>query len=185
MNKNMLCALVVVLVSLFAFSALCAESPESKTFFTKVNIWYERPIKILSTNYHRGAILPVGSKVMIISLGDGKIRFNEEKTQTLFTIYHVPKYTNVSIRALFDRYFSETDPMAKDGPFHKFTKMEQENIKKGTIAVGMSKDAVLMAYGYPPTHRTPSIKSDSWGYWLDRKSINLDFRDGKISNIRN
>ena len=32
----------------------------------------------------------------------------------------------------------------------------------------MSKDAVLMAYGYPPDHKTPKLEDDTWSYWLGR-----------------
>lgn len=30
---------------------------------------------------------------------------------------------------------------------------------------GMRKEAVLMAYGYPPDHRTPSLDGDTWVYF--------------------
>jgi len=52
------------------------------------------------------------------------------------------------------------------GLYSKFNGEEKENIKKGTIAEGMSKEAVLMAYGYPPSHRTAALASDEWAYWI-------------------
>jgi hypothetical protein len=72
--------------------------------------------------------------------------------------------------------------MRAGGPYQRFSEKEKRNIKLGEIEVGMSKDAVLMAYGYPPAHRTPSLESDQWVYWLNR-FVNrpVVFRDGRVS----
>jgi hypothetical protein len=50
----------------------------------------------------------------------------------------------------------------------------------------MSKDAVVMAYGYPPDHKTPSLKTDLWTYWENRLiSITVQFADGKAAVVGN
>ena len=62
---------------------------------------------------------------------------------------------------------------------------EQKAIKSGIIEVGMSREAVLMAYGYPPTIRTPSLDTDRWTYWRNRWITQVaDFKDDKVSNFR-
>lgn len=64
-------------------------------------------------------------------------------------------------------------------------KAERKNIKNGTIAVGMSKDAVVMAYGYPPSHKTPTLDSNMWTYWRDRfRRVFVYFENGKVVNIK-
>lgn len=40
-----------------------------------INIWVERPDRILSTNYHRGAIIPAGTAVEILRRRGDEIRF--------------------------------------------------------------------------------------------------------------
>ena len=42
-----------------------------------------------------------------------------------------------------------------------------EKIKTGTVEKGMSKQEVILAYGYPPPHRTPSINDNTWIYFDD------------------
>ena len=102
----------------------------------------------------------------------------------LFTLVHARKHTTISFRKLFERYFSETDVKSTDGQFSKFTKDEQENIENGTISAGMSKEAVLMAYGYPPSHRTPRLSSNVWNYWKSRYvRVLVSFKDNKIMSI--
>jgi len=66
------------------------------------------------------------------------------------------------------------------------SKTDQEGIKRGKAKKGMSKDGVRMALGYPATHRTPSLKSNTWTYWTNRhKTIAVEFnQDGKVTGTR-
>ncbi len=156
-------------------------APQGKTYYTKVNIWYENPRRILSTNYHKGGRIPVGSEVKILSRGDGRITFFDSATGVM-TLWHARRHSRITSEALFDRHFSETNPRAPGGEFSKLTKEEQQNVDTGTIANGMGKDAVLMAYGYPPSHRTPSTEQATWTYWVEsRKTKRVNFnRQGKV-----
>ena len=43
---------------------------------------------------------------------------------------------------------------------------EIDAIKKGIIIKGMCKKAVIMSYGYPPEHKTPSLNKSQWRYWM-------------------
>lgn len=184
-RKAFVCMVALSLACLFGVSAVYADNPEGKTYFTRANIWFENPQKILSTNYHKGAILPVGTKVKIDRYSRNKIKFTVVDKGPTCTFIHVRKHSTIDLQAFFDRYFSQENPMASGGVFHTFTKDEQENIKNGTIAAGMHRDAVLMAYGYPPSHRTPVLSSDFFTYWLDRfRKVMVTFKDDRILNVR-
>jgi hypothetical protein len=57
------------------------------------------------------------------------------------------------------------------------SKEEINAINKGVLVLGMSKPAVIVAYGYPPEHKTTSLKNNTWYYWTNRfrsKAINFD-----------
>lgn len=156
-----------------------------KTFFTTANIWYESSGHIESTNYHKGAILPLGTKVKITDIVDGAkpvsdnsldadnwklfIRFTDE-TGRSYEILYIPRHAKrgTGIWGYFRQYFSEHDPRAEGGAFSSLTAEEQTSVMEGVIATGMSKKAVIMAYGYPPGHRTPSLEKDKWVYWISR-----------------
>lgn len=66
-----------------------------------------------------------------------------------------------------------------------FSELDRKGIKEGKALVGMTKDGVLTALGYPASHRTPSLISNSWVYWTNRwGTIRVDFDDnGKVANI--
>ncbi|MEW6379702.1 MAG: hypothetical protein AB1611_08835 [bacterium] len=170
-------------------SQAVSASPEGKPYFTKVNIWYEYKNEKLnpipSTNYHQGEMLPVGTKVTIKECSDKKILFADDSTNTVYTLVYIAKHGQMTPEEFFGHYFSEGNVMAEGGEFSKFTPEEQSNIKSGTLAEGMSKEAVLMAYGYPPKIKTPDISNDVWTFWKNRFDTTVvTFQDNKIANIK-
>lgn len=161
-------AISVFLVGLGALIGMAsALAQEGGGLYTQVNIWYEKPMKIPSTNYHVGAMLPVGTKVTLDNIEDDEIKFTDTNGAS-YRIQVVIKHNNVPGPALKDKLFGSENPMAEGGKFSKFSKEEQEQIRFGSIKTGMSKDAVIMAYGYPPTIRTPTLDVPSWTYWKNR-----------------
>ena len=192
-TKYLLCLLVISFYAcLLISSTVLADNskrkktiyPLGKIYFTSVNIWYENLDKIPSTNYHKGTKLPIGTKVKIVEYGNRKIQFIPVDTSQTFTIVHQRKHTRIKLNELFDRYFSKKNALAKGGCFHDFTEKEKENIKNGCIAPSMSKVAVVMAYGYPPSHKTPLLSSDVWHYWHSRlQKVVVHFKNNKVYKI--
>lgn len=171
-------SLLSVLAAVFCFlnAAFADES-----YYTKINIWYEKPEKILSTNYHKGNLLPAGTEVTILKQGS-KIKF-QDKGGMEYRLILVDDYTALTKEQFFDRYFSKENPL-QSSDYRSFSAMEKENIKNGTIQPGMSKSAVLMAFGYPPSHRTPSTAASVWKYWISRlMTDDVHFEGDKVSKI--
>lgn len=180
-----------------------------KTFYTTANITYERHT-IPSVNFHIGEMLPVGTKIVKAEIEDfkaeaadkvvsilakepdsqettfDKINIETENGET-FVIQFIRKYSSskMTVRDYFDQYFTIENPMRPDGPFQKLTEAEKKNIRLGDIEVGMSKAAVLMSWGYPPSRKTVSLTTDRWTYWeTRRKTKTLIFLDGKLAKIK-
>jgi hypothetical protein len=159
--------------------------PEGEVYYTRINIWYENPAGIPSTNYHKGAIIPAGSKVKITKFWFNKIGFTiEDQADVDFEIADINNYSRLPMEELFSRYFSKDDPKAPEGEFSKLTESEKDNVEKGTLAEGMTKEATIIAYGYPPGHKTPNLAGDRWYYWRTRFNTELViFKDNKIARI--
>jgi len=66
------------------------------------------------------------------------------------------------------------------------SQLDQKGIRSGKVSKGMSKKGVQMAFGYPATHRTPSLEDNNWTYWLNRfQTTVVTFDDkGKVVGIR-
>lgn len=157
---------------------------KGKIFYTTANMWYEKPDNFCSINFHKGMLIPAGTKVEILKYRGHRINFSYKENGETYSYIHSTKHSKIKLDELFDRYFSKESVMAEGGKFSKFTKREQEDIEQGIIVPGMSKDAVLMAYGYPPTHKTPNLTSDAWTYWNSRAGrIIVYFKDGVISKV--
>ncbi|MCF8131367.1 MAG: hypothetical protein K9N10_22890 [Deltaproteobacteria bacterium] len=182
--------LVILAVAFPLLFTSCKMVPRSayrdKVLYTRVNMWYDYDTyygcKIKSTNYHNGQRLPVGTKVTVTEAFYDRINFKAIDTGQTFNLYNVRKYTVVPIRELFSRMFSETNDLDN---VH-FTEQEMNAIRRGKIEIGMSKDAVLMSYGYPPAHRTANLSYMTWVYWHNRfNTISVEFLDDKVVEIKN
>ena len=150
-------------------------------FYTQVNLWSENPKPIQSTNYHVGEQIPLGSRVTLVSANAKDITFKWNGRD--FTIRIEIRHTKVGLEAVKDRTFGKTTPLESEA-FKALTEEQQTAVKKGRVAVGMAKATVLMAYGYPPEHETPTTESNFWKYWRNRFiTQSVTFDDGKVSAV--
>jgi len=162
-----------------AFSLFAGDNAAGKTYYTKVNIWYETA-QISSVNYHRGSFIPVGTKVVISNLHLGGITFKFGRDEAEFTISK-SLHTPISRDDLFGHYFSPGNPLESES-YLKFSQSEKENIKKGKISAGMSKDAAIMAYGYPSGQAKEDTDADTWTYAKSHfRKLSVTFSHGKVS----
>jgi len=57
-------------------------------------------------------------------------------------------------------------------------------IKDGRLVEGMTKDQALIARGYPPRHRTPSLELNEWLYYETPGFVDrVVFVDGKLQSV--
>lgn len=165
-----------------ALLAGCAPSPikhtEGTSAVTQINMWSYKG-KLETTNYAVDTFIPVNSQVEILDTSGKAIAFRVQETGQQVTLVNIAKYTKLSIDEIYDRYFG-SQPVS----LSEFSKLERDAIEEGGIAEGMSKEAVLVARGYPPAHETPSLDRDSWRFWQSRfDTIEVRFEDGKVSDI--
>lgn len=172
-------------------------SYQDKAYYTTCNILYENPMEILSTSYLKGTIIPAGTKVTIHSVSDeerpsriGSINFTVDKTGQPYTLVLVRRHSDSTIttQQYFEQYFSEQNVMDPTGLFHTFSKMEKDNIEKGHFENGMSKNAVLMSIGYPPSLETSSVDKDIWYYYPTNENdettkISVHWENDKLVKI--
>lgn len=176
--------LLLLLAVMAVTSCTVKDSRQGKEMYLQTNIWHEQR-EIPSIHYHRGRILPAGTRVLLTGVYYEELFFKvvdpnvPQYGQSLIFTY-TPTYSKLTFGEIIDRYFAET----KNPLYDSFNEMEKKNIKEGTLEIGMSKEAVLAAYGYPPTHRTPDLNLDIWRYWISRfKSVMLEFSDNKLVEI--
>lgn len=159
---------------------------QKKTMTVQRNMWWGPGrwpgMKVaFTTNYKMGPMIPVNSKVTLEAINKNQVSFRYN--DNLVILRNMPKHSRTNMAQMMDRYLGT---QAVD--LSKFTAAEQEKIKQGELAVGMSKEATLIARGYPPVHQTPSLEGNDWKYWKFQAGYTSDtiivhFKDGKISGF--
>ena len=171
----------VCLTGLFGFASQ-AEPLSETDYYTLVNLWYEKDKPIHTTNYHVGSCIPVGSLVANLRQDGDKIVFSYGGTSHVLN--RVPKFTLVDMGTVMKRTFGKTNPLTTP-VYTALPKSQQDAITRGTVEVGMSREAVILSQGYPPEHRTSSIQQNDWTYWHNRfKTFIVYFTDNKVSEIK-
>jgi len=159
--------------------------------YTAYNIWYEvgKENALWCINYKKGEMIPAGTEiedVRLVKAEYGKIIGGGQRAIAFTTVDDGQEYLvnfnqkfhpEQDIEDYMDLMFTEKDyEQLTEGMNEK----EIAGIKKGVIKIGMSKEAVLVSYGYPPEHKTTNLNKDVWFYWTSRlvsKAIHFDEND--------
>jgi hypothetical protein len=186
-------ALPLVLAAALPFVSGCpgpkVESPLNGQFrYTCCNIRYEKP-EITDVNYQQGAIIPFGTRVQILEVRTNSVRFQPVGHPEMTLVYRHGRKV-YPFEQYLDRIFLSDQPRlagsapasaskskkgkAAPAPAPKF----EHQIEQGLVEPGMTKAEVLMAIGYPPAHRTPSLESPIWTYWRNRWETFMVYFDG-------
>jgi len=148
------------------------------SYYTQFVIRYEKG-RHVTTNYRRGASIPVNTKVKLLNITAKTIELEVENSVQPLVIKNIQKHTGKDIYQAFDDLFAK-----KKINLYNFNSLERRNIKSGTVAKGMRKKAVKVAIGYPPITETMNLDSDTWVYWSGRfNKFNVVFINGKVSKV--
>lgn len=190
MSRSLTIVLVAVIASFFlqACSSPKAisieeilQQPVSAKIFTSYNIFYSDKNNISAINYQNGNILPAGSEVKIIEATEKKIVFKAASQDGFFTINYPRGKMMLPIEDYIQRTFSARDEedISRDIKPSVF-----EKIKRGVVEEGMTRQDVIIAYGYPIAYRTPSLKEDTWIYWTaEMETKRVVFKGDKVVSV--
>ena len=196
----------VVLLFLFSIAVLAEDTKERHSLkqTTKGDILYSRFTfhflkgEHTSTNYRKGTLIPVNSKFEFVKtlskLHGGPLRSNrssQDRSWRSFKVKHLEsgqiikienkkEYSGVDLNGYYLKVFSK-----RKTDLSSFTETERQNIITGSAFSGMSKKGVILALGYPPVHRTPSLNNPIWRYWKNKfGTFTLQFQDDEIIELK-
>lgn len=192
--KQRICKTITVfffiIVGFVFFTApLLGKATPGQKIYIAYNIWFEKPEKIWSINYKKGAIIPVGTQVRDVEIITTNRRhkaiiFTTVKEKKAFCIFWIKKYHPGKTIQQFKKNLFTTKKF--DELTSGMSKDEIAAIKKGEIVKGMNKNAVLVCYGPPPEHATFSQDHNVWTYWTSkfiRMKIYFD-DDDRVSSYK-
>lgn len=166
-------ATLIVLAGISVAQVSLAATPEvGNTYFTQYNFKVEKE-RHITTNYWRGELIPVNTQVILESIGGDELVLNIDGRRIRFE--NKRKFTLRNIEVIAAELLSPNRVRIPGNT------ERQGDIESGTLRLGMTKDEVLMTRGYPPRHKTASIKANRWVYWSSRfVQLTIVFRDGRL-----
>jgi len=158
------------------------EIPQNMTgsLYTQVTMWEDKG-KTYSLNYSVTNKIPVNTEVRILSMSAKNLVLELGNSGQKVTLVNVEKYSQMGTAVLAERLFG-----SKKVNLSKFTKKEQAFIKSfaGFYQAGITKEALIVARGYPSQHATASLKSDTWKYWRNKwVTKNIGFENNKVKTF--
>ncbi len=178
--KNLLTAMLLAIVlSAQVVSAASklksgsASVTKGQILYTQFALYYEDK-EHLTTNYRKGILVPVNTEVTFVKSSSKSIVVKLPSGENL-VVANVEAFSGENIEGIFKRTFS-----TEKVDLSKFTAEEQKAIALGEPKAGMSKAAVIVATGYPPRHRTPSLENSDWRYWRNRFATFVVHFDGDV-----
>jgi hypothetical protein len=189
-----LCALFTVVATLLLCGCQSDEIsvyevlqiPDSAKVYTAHNLWYndnpgDDEEEISALNYQKGMIIPFGTEVKIDEVDDDCVTFTTVKDGRQYELDFPQKWMLFPVREYIKQAFtgkSEQDLEKEIAP------EKLKFIKKGIVEKGMTREEVILAYGYPAPFRTPSLEEDTWIYWTEpMRSKRVVFKKDKVTAI--
>jgi len=158
------------------FAAIKSDTPPTagKHFYTRHCFMYSRG-SAETINYWFGDLVPINTPVTLVSL------FSKSM------ILRLPNGREVEIENVKKFSGEEMSTIARNllatqrVPLDQFDEATAKAIKEGEVKMGMTKEQVIMARGYPPKRRTPSLDGDIWIYWTSHYiRRRIEFRNGVV-----
>jgi len=195
---------VVLALCALALSAACKgptvpHPMNGESRYLCCNMHYEKP-EISDVNYLKGTLIPVGTRVQILEVRRSSVKFQAAGHPPIELVLKYGKDAGLGMDQYLDRIFLRDDPRAKlsrpaevkVGRGGKAARPAaaadneglRKKIEQGVVEPGMTKDQVIMALGYPPAHRTPSLDAPMWTYWANRWATFEVYFDGdRVSRV--
>ena len=144
---------------LAASSALAQGLPEG---YTCCNFHYDKDW-ISDANWRQLPMIPAGARIKVLDYGwnrasveiDGKpMRIGQDYGRK-----------EEKLEQFVQKLVVKNDPKAKVA---RYPEKVRAAVREGRVIPGMTREQVIIAVGYPPTHRTPSLDASVWNLWASR-----------------
>src|SRR4029453_17658604 len=129
----------------------------------------------------QGTLLPFATRVEVQKVTKNSVVFAPAGHPPITLDFEHGGKT-LSFDSFLGRLFVTEDPRLK---LKKVPARQVKVVEKGTLVPGMTRDQVLMAVGYPPADRTPSLEAASWAYGGDSSATFVVYFSGNsLSSVQ-
>lgn len=124
-------------------------------------------------------MLPICTPIEISEIDSDEIAFTNSDNGIQY-VFELHDQNKIAISKHLDRIIGDTclDQSA-------MSEVDKTGISQGKATVGMTKEGVIAALGYPPEHQTPSTRGDTWIYWSASLSkFKVTFKNNVVVSIK-
>lgn len=185
----------ILAVSLAFVTSACAslsgedervvKTMQGKTIYSKVGIHGEPKggtVVMYSTNYYSLPVFwPAGTKFRLEEANSRRFILKSLSDSQTLTINYVEKHSLMSVGDYLKMMFSTQQVGRPSG----MSDSDWSLVQKGRFAKGMSRDAFILAMGFPPKTLTPNANAERLVYQARRFNNTIfNFKGGKLAEIQ-
>lgn len=182
-----ICSVCFVLVSCGGSARNAAMIDQTKTLYLQNNIHAQEAGGKYRGSYSNWVELSFGhifvpvNSVVNIELGRNSFDIIDRSTGKRLEMEYDQERMRMPVEE-YIRIITATAPVN----FDNLPDIDKKGIKDGKPYIGMTKQGIRIALGYPARHRTASLEADTWVYWRGRFGTRaVDFNEsGKVERIR-
>lgn len=156
------------------------QQPVNAKVYTRCNIWFEDPNNISCINYQRGRVLPLGSEVKPISATQKELVI-EDASGIRYHIAFDPEMMMIPMQEYIRRVLTLTPPdeLLKSVPPERLSAL-----KAGTVVPGMTREEVILCFGYPVPGRTPDLSGTGYLYYQSPEhTFRVVFKGNEVRRV--
>jgi hypothetical protein len=168
--------MLAVIAACLAQAAAAQETPSG---YTCCNLHYDND-KISDANWTHARMIPAGAPIKVLAWGNNEA--TAEIDGKVYRIVNEYGKAQQSVQALVGKLVVPKNPRPKIAGWSPNVRAA---VEAGKVVNGMTREQVLVAVSYPPTHKTPSLESPMWQHWQSRAGRFEVYFDanGKVDRI--
>lgn len=177
MKSSLYRAAAALAAGLAAIAAAGDALPEG---YTCCNFHYDGDW-ISDANWGQLPMIPAGTPIKVKEFGWNNRAYAQIDGKP-FRLGHDYGRAQESIQQWVGRLVVKSNPRAK---IDRWPDKIRKAALAGKIVPGMTREQAIVAAGYPPTHRTPTLESSPWHLWFSRAGrYEVHFDDkGRVARI--
>src|SRR5215470_7657850 len=133
---------------------------EGAPVYTLTNLHAEEE-KVSAANFQYPTVIPVCSRVTLLRAMKDYLVFSVDETGQEYW-YQNHGAVGEPFADHLARYFG---PVCPKNELAALSDAERDAVRAGAVRIGMSKEAVILAIGYPPRRDTRTTELPRWRYW--------------------
>jgi len=142
-----------------ACAALAQSLPEG---YTCCNFHYDKDW-ISDANWRVQPMIPAGARIKVLDYGFNRASVEiDGKPMRIGQDYGRKEE---KLEQFIQKLVVKNDPKAR---IARYPEKVRAAIHEGRVIPGMTREQVIIAVGYPPTHRTPILDAPVWNLWASR-----------------